>query len=322
MKGTTTKSKLLALLEAQRGQLISGEDVAQKLQVSRAAVWKAAQSLRQQGVEIEAVQGGGYRLPLHSDVLSPEGMAAALPHTPLRVLQEVDSTNLEAKRWAIEGAPHGSMVMAARQTAGRGRLGRSFTSPDGGLYLSIVLRPRHLAPQQAVLVTAAASVAVCRAVHSLCGLQLGIKWVNDLFIGSHKCCGILCEAGTGVENGTIEYIVAGIGLNYSTCASAFSALPEGTAASLYPNGGAPVPRAQLAAAIYRNVTGLFNTLPDTGFLAEYRQHSIVLGHKVTIADTPPVTGTAFAIDDEARLWVRMDDGTERCLSYGEISIKL
>lgn len=317
------KNELLALLEASRGKVISGQELAQRLGVSRAAVWKAATALRAQGVAVSAAPGSGYSLLPESDFLSQEAAETyfAPPKAPVRVLQEASSTNLLAKQWAIEGAPHGSVVVAERQTQGRGRLGRSFASPPGGLYLSVVLRPQR-AVGNPVLITAAAAVAVCRAVQALCGIELSIKWVNDLFLKGKKCCGILTEAGTGFENGSIEYIVVGIGINYRTRPEEFAPEIRQIATALYPGGAAQLPRLQLAAAIYENLLGAFERLESKEFLPEYRARSLALGREVTVLAQPPYTATALAIDDEARLVVKKQSGETAVLSAGEISIRL
>lgn len=319
----STKSELLALLEKQRGNLVSGQELAQTLGLSRAAVGKAAAALRSQNIPVQAVPGGGYRLLPQSDVLTPETLRAYLPNaaTPLNVVEETDSTNILAKQWAIQGAPHGSMVLANNQTKGKGRRGRSFASPPGGMYLSIVLRPgpAHANP---VLVTAAAAVAACRAVQNLCGLQLQIKWVNDLFYGNKKCCGILCEAGTNMETGTMDYVVVGIGINHRTKQQDFPPELQEIAASLYPDGEALVPRAQLAAGVHTQLMQLFDVLDEKTFLPEYRQRSLVLGRDVTVLATPPYTAKAIAIDDDAHLVVQLQNGGQTTLAAGEISVNL
>ena len=178
----TTKERILALLEENRGTPLSGEVLAEELGVSRTAVWKAIKDLQKAGHAIAAAQNRGYTLDTDSEVLSEQGVRLFLRNKSLNlvVAQELESTNLTAKQMAAAGAPHGTLVVADSQTAGRGRRGRSFASPPGtGLYLSMVLRSA-LPMQSAVLVTSAAAVAVCRAVERAAGKRLDIKWVNDL----------------------------------------------------------------------------------------------------------------------------------------------
>lgn len=323
-EGISTKAGLLLLLEGNSEMYISGEQAAEKLGVSRAAVWKAAESLRKQGLALESVPGLGYRLHSSNDLLTNESVRVFMNDltAPVRVFQEVDSTNLEAKRWALEGAPHGAMVVSTSQTAGRGRMGRAFKSPTGGLYLSIVLRPALAENQKAVLVTAAAAVTTCRAVSSLCNVELGIKWVNDLFYQEKKCCGILTEAGTDIETGCINYMVVGIGINYATPAEEFTDDLREIAVSLFPKARPPVPRAQLAASIYKLLMEEFEILEQRSFLEEYRRRSIVLGKQITVMAAPPYRATAVSINEDAQLVVKGNEGEEKTISYGEISVKV
>ena len=317
----STKEELLILLETQRGQMVSGADLAAQLGVTRAAVWKAAEALRKEGMPIESVSGSGYRLSPQSDVLSVQGIAAHLedPHTPVKLYKDTDSTNTIAKQWAIEGAPHGSLVLAERQAQGRGRLGRSFASPPGGIYMSIVLRPQAGDGQAPPLITAATAVAVCRAVRALCGIELSIKWVNDLYLGTKKCCGILSEASTNFEDGSIEYIVVGIGLNFRTRLREFPADIARIATSLYPHGTAPMPRVQLVSKIHSELMAAFSSLHQKEFLPEYRGRSNILGKPITVLAATPYPATVVDIDDEARLLVQYGDEVF-ALSSGEVSI--
>lgn len=315
-----TKEKLLTLLEQNRGGVVSGQEAAGLFGVSRAAVWKAAQALRAQGVNIQSLPGGGYTLAAGSDLISEASLHAFMQNPPpLRVLEETTSTNLVAKQWALQGAPQGSMVVAARQTEGKGRRGRDFSSPPGGLYLSVILRPDGPAAS-AVFITVAAAVATCRAIQQLCGLSLQIKWVNDLFYQGKKCCGILCEGGTGLEAATLDYVVAGIGINYATPSALLPPQLSEIATSLYPNGVPPAPRAQLAAAIHTQLMSLCNPLSPPQFLPEYRTRSCVLGRQVRVLSQPPYVGKAVSIDEQARLIVQTPDGQRRALAAGEISI--
>ena len=196
-----TKQALLQALSGAEGRYISGEQLAQTLGVSRAAIHKAAAALTTQGYTLEA-----------------------------------------AKRLALAGAPHGTLVLAGQQSAGRGRMGRRFESPAGkGIYLSLVLRV-PVPASEALGVTVGAAVAVARAVQKLCGIELGIKWVNDLYYQGKKVCGILTEAGTSVESGLLEWLVVGIGLNLTTTPADWPEELARTAGSLFPGGPAPVGR--------------------------------------------------------------------------------
>ena len=214
----TVKQSVLRALGEARGASVSGEVLAQSLGVSRAAVWKAIKSLQGEGYRISAGTNRGYRLEEYPDLLTAEGISAMLPlelaQLDLRVFDEIDSTNLEAKRLAMTGLSR-CAVIADRQTAGRGRLGRSFYSPPGcGIYTSLLLRPRPDQLADVTLLTTAAGVAVCRALEKAAGVQAEIKWVNDLYLNGKKICGILTEGVTDFESGMIESIVIGYGVNF------------------------------------------------------------------------------------------------------------
>ena len=241
--GGSTKQALLQALSAAEGAYISGQQLAEALGVSRAAVHKAAQALSAQGYALDSAPRRGYRLaggdPFCAEAVGPYP-------APVHIYDTLQSSNLTAKQLALGGAPHGTLVLTAHQQAGRGRLGRRFESPAGkGVYLSLILRPA-LSAADAQSATISAAVAVARAVKALCGLELGIKWVNDLYYQGRKVCGILTEAGTDMESGQLEWLVVGIGLNLTTSPADWPEELARTAGSLYPGGPAPVSRAVLA----------------------------------------------------------------------------
>ena len=202
----TVKSSLLEMLEKNKGEVLSGESIAGELGCTRAAVWKAVKSLREEGYHIEAGPNKGYMLAKDTNRLSQEGIRLFLddPKVKIDIYDELESTNQTAKKEAMMGeAGHGAFVIARSQTAGRGRRGREFYSPaDTGLYMSVILKPQGTI-HDSLLITTAAAVAVYRAVAQLCGIQLDIKWVNDLFYKGKKVCGILTEAVTDFESGNM-----------------------------------------------------------------------------------------------------------------------
>ena len=328
-----TKTELLQLLRAAPGQFISGQALADRLGRRRAAVHKAAQALQRQGWALEAVSRRGYRLAGAADRLCPEVLG---PYpAPADFYESPDRPHTVARQrawvwwvwWmgvggvrALCGAPHGTLVVAGTQTAGRGRLGRSFESPAGkGLYMTILLRPQLAAPQ-ALAVTGSAAVAVCRAVQAQCGLPLAIKWVNDLFYNGKKVCGILTEAVSDLDTGMVDHLAVGIGLNLTATAADFAPGLWDTAGSLYPGGACPAPRAQLAGAIARELLAL---CPDFDYLAEYRARCFVPGHWVMVREVSGETYTAraLAIDDAGRLVVETAAGRRTALSHAEVSVK-
>ena len=206
----TTKERLLGLLDENRGRFISGEEIASSLLVSRAAVWKGIQSLRRDGYEIEAVQNKGYLMPEKTDVLSVSGVMKYLEDVSdcrrlrIDVQKSVTSTNTVLKEKAQQGESEGYVLIAAGQTAGKGRAGRSFYSPEGtGLYLSILLRPEACDAVRASRFTTMAAVAACKAVEDVTNGAALIKWVNDVYLNERKIAGILTEASIDLESGTI-----------------------------------------------------------------------------------------------------------------------
>ena len=207
-----SKEKIFALLSAQAGDFVSGEDISAQLGISRAAVWKAVGALRRDGYTIEAQTGLGYRLADSPDVLSERELRRRLGETKivgrtLDCFESVDSTNSYLKRIAAEGAPDGAVAVADEQTAGRGRRGRSFSSgPGRGVYLSALLRPQ-LAPESVLPLTALGAVAACDAVERTCGVRPQIKWTNDLVLNGKKLSGTLTELSLEGESGALQYAV-------------------------------------------------------------------------------------------------------------------
>ena len=180
------KAKVLAALKKAKNNYVSGEELSKTLQVSRTAIWKAVNVLRRQGYEIESSPRLGYRLHEVDDVLTPleisDGLKTKILGKKIHFFAEVDSTNLVAQKLAAEGAPEGTVVLAKTQTSGKGRLGRTWSSPPGGVWLSLILRPQ-LVPMQVPLITLLAAVAAVEATAEASDLQPQIKWPNDLLVG-------------------------------------------------------------------------------------------------------------------------------------------
>lgn len=321
----TVKQSVLRALGEARGASVSGEALAQSLGVSRAAVWKAIKSLQGEGYRISAGTNRGYRLEEYPDLLTAEGISAMLPlelaQLDLRVFDEIDSTNLEAKRLAMTGLSR-CAVIADRQTAGRGRLGRSFYSPPGcGIYTSLLLRPRPDQLADVTLLTTAAGVAVCRALEKAAGVQAEIKWVNDLYLNGKKICGILTEGVTDFESGMIESIVIGYGVNFRDDAH----LPEELRPIVGSVFGAEPPtvtRSALAAAMLAELLPLAEDLSSRSFLPEYRRRSMLLGREIVFSRAGGrFAAVAEGIDDNGGLVVRLPDGSRETLRSGEVSVR-
>ena len=316
------REKALALLET--GETVSGEQLAKELGVSRNAVWKVMKRLREDGYEIEAVTNRGYRLVSAPDVMSEAGIRKWLKTRELgrelEIHDRLDSTNNRAKMLAAAGAKHGTVIIADSQSGGRGRQGRSFFSPDhSGVYMTMILRP-DCAPDQAGLLTSLAAVATARAVEKTANVKADIKWVNDLYISGRKICGILCEAGLGMEAGKLEYAVAGIGVN--TARMQFPPELQEIATSIGNECGEAPERNRLIAEILNETEALLGDLKTGHFLEESRKRSNVIGRTVTVIEGDKrYPAKAVDIDDQGRLVIETEDG-RTCLNYGEVSLKL
>lgn len=321
-----TKEKLLALLESHKGEYFSGEEIARLLSVSRTAVWKAVNALRSAGYDIDAVQNRGYCLDAHTDILSVQGIRKHLnprwDYLDLEVLPCADSTNALLRERAAKGAPEGSVILANRQTKGRGRLGREFYSPpDTGIYMSLLLRPQALEPTQAVKLTTMAAVAACKAIEEVSGKQAQIKWVNDIFINGKKVCGILTEASFGLETGRLDYVIVGIGFNVYPPAVGFPPELAEIADSILrsqENEG----KSKLTASFLNHFLEIYHSNGSSEYAAVYREKSMVIGRPIQVL-SPAGTRNAYAldVDRDCRLIVRYEDGTVDNLSSAEISIR-
>ena len=314
--------KVLTILEQNRGEPVSGSQIAKELGVSRNSVWKAVLKLKEAGYPIESAPRRGYRLREESDILSKEGILPHLKHTEcaqhLTVLSTVDSTNRYLKNAANSGAPHFSVVIADEQTAGRGRKDRSFYSPSGsGIYMSVLVRPQG-DNADTVFLTAAASVAGRRALTRFTDEEIGIKWVNDLYLHQKKICGILCEGGFEMETGRIDHVVIGIGINIHP-----TTLPNDLIPIVGHLSDREINRNEVAAAVLDELYEIIRSLDKNAVLEEYKAHSILLGKEVRVmANGREETALAIDIDPDAHLIVRTAYGEEKALFSGEVSIKL
>ncbi len=321
----STKQKLLDILQQANGRAISGEGLAKQLYVTRAAVWKAIKQLQSQGHEIEAVSGKGYTLKKLSDELTAQGVLMYLSDKDVTVIAEkcVDSTNTLAKELAAQGAPHASVVLAECQTAGRGRLGRNFSSPLGtGLYMSIILKGDAV-KNSGMLVTCAAAVAVCKSLELVANKgDIGIKWVNDLYIHEKKCCGILCEATADVQTNTIDSIIVGIGLNLYEPKDGFDDVIKDIATAIFKREER-VEKCKLAADIVNRLTQMLSANDSGAFMGDYIKRNIVPGKDVLVLQaSASYSARATRINLDGSLEVKLPSGEVKSLSFGEVSLKL
>lgn len=322
-----TKEKLLGLLEENRGAFFSGEELGEKLSLSRTAVWKAVNALRGEGYEIKAVPNKGYSLSVDTDILSAQGiqkyLESACAGLQLSVLPTAPSTNTLAREAASHGALEGYTVVANNQTGGRGRAGRSFFSPaNTGIYLSILLRPEHWVAEQAIKLTTMAAVAACEAMDELAMEKAWIKWVNDIYMRGKKVSGILTEASFGLENGFLEYAVLGIGINAYPPEGGFPGELEGIAGAVFPESQRDG-KNRLCAGFLNHFMAYYLGGGQAGYVEKYRERSLVVGRDVlVISPSCQRKAVALDVDKDCRLLVQYEDGKTERLSSGEISVKL
>ena len=321
----TTKEKLLELFESNKGIYFSGEEIAGKLCVSRAAVWKAVKNLRSEGYEIDAVTNKGYCLSAKTDILSAQGIGKYLnpqyKNMDIYVLDSIDSTNALVRKKAEEGEIEGYTVVANEQTKGRGRYGRTFFSPQGtGFYLSILLRPPHYSAGQAVRITTMAAVAMCEAIEEVSEEEARIKWVNDIYVKGKKVCGILTEASFGLESGLLEYAVLGVGLNVYHPAEGFPEEIKQRAGNLFDNTQDDI-KNRLVSSFLNNFMEYYVSENPAAYIEKYQERSLVIGKQIKVISAGKTKDAfAYGIDDECRLLVRYENGETESLSHGEIDL--
>lgn len=321
----TVKQKLLELFELNKGSFLSGAEIAHSLSCTRGAVWKAVKSLQDEGYEITAVSGKGYRLEMHTDVLSEKGIKRYLPSEyqwlTVEVHKIINSTNIKLRELASEGAPEGTVVISGEQTKGRGRLGRSFFSPsDTGVYMSLLLRPVMTA-DSAVKITTAAAVSVAEAIEELSGKSADIKWVNDIYMNGKKVCGILTEAAFSLENGGLEYAVLGIGVNAYAPENGFPDDIKDIAGSVFDERKDDM-RNKLAAEILSRFLKYYSEISQSTYLDGYRKRLMWKGEKINvISGNTNIPAVLSDVDKDCRLLVEYENGEKAVLSSGEISIR-
>ncbi len=319
------KTEVLRMLKETDGYL-SGQEICEKLNVSRTAVWKVIKQLEAEGYQIEAIRNKGYRLVAAGDVLSKSELESSIftrwAGKNVLYFYETDSTNNAAKQAAEEGAPHGTLAVADYQTAGKGRRGRGWSSPHGtGIFMSLLTRPQ-LHPSCASMLTLVAALAVSEAVELVCGAEPLIKWPNDIVLNGKKLCGILTEMSTELE--CIHYVVTGMGINAN-----MESFPEeigGVATSLFIETGKQVKRSRLIGAVMESFEKYYDRFLEAGDMSglqeEYNSRLANAGRQVRVlAPGNEYTGTALGIDETGELLVRMEDGEIRRVISGEVSVR-
>lgn len=325
MAGPSTASRVLRLLLAADGPC-SGQEMGTQLGVSRAAISKTIAGLRQAGLVIESSPRRGYRLvsepetPLAARVearLTPGGLGAPLTYFP-----RLASTNLEARRSAEAGAPHGACLVADYQSAGRGRLDRRWIAPAGScLLFSLILRPK-LAIYQVFGLTLLASLALCRALEQLSGLEPMIKWPNDVYLDQRKLAGVLTEFASRAEQ--VEHVVVGVGLNVNLRRSQLRKLGQ-PATSLATASGRPWDRGVLLAEVLNQMTRLYQDFEQgrhDRLRAAYERRFLLAGRRVRVVDgDSQVTGVAQGLNPDGSLVLRGEDGRTITIRHGDVSLR-
>lgn len=320
------KEALLHMLTENEGQFVSGQEISNKLNCSRTAIWKHISELRNNGYSIEAVQKRGYRLITSPDLVTAEEVSLYTGKGSFgkKIVYQpsVKSTQEIAYSLARDGAPEGSIVLADEQTGGRGRLGRAWQSPAGtGIWMSLILRPEiplQKAPQLTLLIAVAAS----KAIEKVTGLEAAIKWPNDLLINGKKTAGILTELQA--EADSIHSVIVGIGMNVNQESKHFSEEIAQIATSLAIEGGKTYKRAEVIGYLLQEIDSLYHQYLQNGFsviklLWEARAFS--LGKRITARSvTGSVTGYAKGITDEGVLLLEDDTGRVHSIYSADIEI--
>ncbi len=318
------QKQVLSLLKQTDGYL-SGEEISRRLGVSRAAVWKAVRALREKGYEIDSVTNRGYRLSSQPDLLDAAAIQAGLSTHSLGrniiILEEIDSTNEEGKRQGAAGAPDGTLCLAERQTGGKGRLGRVWSSPAGtGVWMTLLLRPQ-LAPKEATQLTLIAGLSVCQAIRRLTGCDAMIKWPNDVVIGRKKVCGILTELAADMER--IHYVLVGIGINANL--PEFQGELQKKATSLLLETGHKINRAALIQAVleeFETYYDRFLTDLTADFITPYEALCVSLNRRVSvIRGGREITGQSIGLNQEGELLIRTDSGDILEIGSGEVTVQ-
>lgn len=317
-------NRLIALLASHSGYL-SGQEMSQALGVTRGAVWKELSALREQGWPISSSTRLGYRLDGPPPTLSGAYLEGLLENTissgHIHVFEQVDSTNTALKAMAAQGAPHGTVVAALEQTAGRGTRGRTFSSPVGGLYLSLLLRP-DVELSQLFSLTGWVAVAVRDAIQQASGAPADIKWLNDIYLNRRKICGILTELSLLGESSEPDYVVVGVGINLSHTAQTFQALGlEGVATSLAQEGY-PVEVNHMALTLVRCLHTMAQRFPQDqeDYVQAYRSHCLTLHQPVEVEEGRRIySATARGVLPDFSLEVVDQEGNIHPVSSGRVT---
>lgn len=324
---STIRKQLLQVFSEADGEFVSGQTISDKLGCSRTAVWKHMEDLRNEGYELEAVRRLGYRIASKPDKVTANEIQLGLQtkHIGRTVYFEesVESTQHIAAKLAYEGAEEGTIVVAEEQTAGRGRLSRKWHSPKGtGIWMSIILRPSipvHHAPQLTLL----AAVSVAQAIEKCTGVNVGIKWPNDILIQGKKAVGILTEMQADPDK--INAVIMGIGINANQKQEHFDEEIQHIATSLAIESGKPIVRAELMQQIFLQLEKLYEEYLQNGFSVIkilWESYAVSIGKEInarTMRET--ITGIAKGITEDGVLLLEDHEGKVHHIHSADIEIK-
>lgn len=320
------KSQILKILRNADGY-ISGQAICQTLGVSRTAVWKYINQLKEEGYEFDAVSNKGYRIVKYPDIITAAEISSQLGQNDIiqKVIyfDETDSTNNQAKQYAEKGEASGTLFVAETQTGGRGRRGRNWISqPESGIWMTLLLRPQ-IRPADASMLTLVSAMAVARAVTESCGdVACRIKWPNDIVLNKKKVCGILTEMSA--ETDWVNFVVIGIGINVNI--ENFADEIKDIATSLYMETGRRVKRSTIVAQFSKYFTAYYNQFLKTcdlsSLVSEYNKMLINAGQQVQISDRADTfAGKALGVDETGALKVLKEDGSVAAIVAGEVSVR-
>lgn len=319
------KSEILKMLREADGY-VSGQQICEKFGVSRTAVWKVIRQLQEEGYQVEAVRNRGYHIVTGPDIMTREELESRMQTRwagkNIIYYPETDSTNLRIRQLGDEGAPHGTLAVADRQTAGRGRRGRAWESPAGSsIYMSILLRP-DIAPDRAPMLTLVMALSVAEGIMDCEEVKVQIKWPNDIIINGKKLVGILTEMSAQIDY--INHVTVGVGINVNQ--TAFPEEIRQTATSLKLETGHEVKRAPLIAAVMKRLETYYEIFLETedlsGLMDLYNSLLVNRDRDVLILGAKDqYQAHALGISPAGELMVRREDGTEEAVFAGEVSVR-
>lgn len=319
------RAEILKMLRESDGY-VSGQQLCEKLGVSRTAVWKAVNRLKEEGYQVEAVRNRGYHIIDSPDVMTRQELSSLIKTAwagqRVYYYDRIDSTNTCIKRLGEEGAPHGTLVAADQQSAGRGRRGSVWESPPGGsIYMSLLLRP-DISPAKAPMLTLVMALAVAAGLKECTGLEVQIKWPNDIVLKGKKLAGILTEMSTEID--CINYVVIGTGINVNV-----KSLPKelsNKATSLFAETGQKVKRSKIIAAVMSHFEACCNIFEKTRSMKELKEqyNSLLVNcsrEVRVLGEKTQYDGVALGINEQGELLVRRKDGTVEAVFAGEVSVR-